>query len=320
MDRGKKRLVIIELLLAAVCVICILMMIRSRRGVTNKRIAVVVEDSENEKWSALRDGINEGAKEKNINIRFVTTGTFDNASDELDSAEEAVNDGCDVLMVWPYSKEAVSLIKKKKFKVPVILLGTDSGTSETTVGFNAFTCGQTLAKSILKDYDRDLSSKTVGFLTSEKKGYLQSQVKKGVESALNGSHYTEKFYTGDGTEKAVRKFLTRTKNRPDILVALDDSSLSLASDLIASNEDPGTKLYGAGFAPSNIYQVDMKHISTMVYPEIFRVGYYGIQAASTVTGFTLRKPESRTVGCKVLTNENLFDDDNEEALMTFRQN
>lgn len=320
MDKGKKRLVIIELLLAAVCVICILMMIRSRRGVTNKKIAVVVEDSENDKWSALRDGINEGAKGKNIDIRFVTTGTFDNATDELDSVTEAVNDGCDVLMVWPYSKKAVSLITKKKYKVPVILLGTDSGSNEMTVGVNAQNCGETLAKNILKDYDGNLSGKTVGFLSSERKGYLQIQVKKGVESALKGSRYTEKFYTGGGTDKAVRRFLTRTKNRPDILVALDDQSLTLASDLVASNEEPGIKLYGAGFAPSNIYQVDMKHISAMVYPEIFRIGYYGIQEASSATGMTLLRIKSRTVGCRVLTHENLFDDDNEEALMTFRQN
>lgn len=290
--------VIIELLLGCFAVFCIAMMIGSRRTPHKKQIAVIVEDSESDVWVPLKEGAKEAARENNVDIRFVTTGTFDNAADQVNSVDEAVNDGCNALLVVPVNDRAAWLIKKKNYRIPVLLLISDSSCDMKSISIDPREAGKKLAEMIMDDTDGAL---TVGFLTDRHGSRLIGQIRKETASILEKAGYKEAF-TKEGADQ---KFIKA--HRSDILVCLTEESLSAAADLAGQKRLSGVDVYGFGFATEDVYQLDMENIKGLAYPDIFRTGYYGVKEMTARLNGDPLKPKSRVIRTRSLRKEDIFE-------------
>ena len=272
MKKSGRTFVIIELLLAAFAILCIVMMVHSRSTPEKKKIAVIVEDSENDIWSMLKEGTQEAAKEKNVDIRFVTTGTFENAADEIDAVDDAVRDGCDGLLIYPVNERVVQQLKKRNYHIPVLLMITDSEYDVRSINCDPVDTGRNLAQMII---DNSGSMRTIGIITDRRYSRIVRQVKAEIDKVLKPEGYRESFIVNKADEDYIRN------HRTDVLLCLDEEAITTASSLVSENKIPGTTVYGCGFSPKDIYQLDMENIKGLAYLDIFKVGYYGVSELLT---------------------------------------
>lgn len=306
MKKNQKTFVIIILLLAAFAILCIVMMVRSRSVPEKKEIAVIVEDSENDIWSMLKEGTQEAAKEKNVDIRFVTTGTFENAADEIDAVDDAVRDGCDGLLIYPINEMVVQQLKKRNYHIPVLLMITDSEYDVRSINCDPVDTGRNLAQMII---DNSGSMRTIGIITDRRYSRIARQVKAEIDKVLKPEGYRESFIVNKADEDYIRN------HRTDVLLCLDEEAITTASSLVSENKIPGTTVYGCGFSPKDIYQLDMENIKGLAYLDIFKVGYYGVSEIADRVHGNLSQPRSRTVKNRILGKSDIFNEKN--MLYTF---
>jgi hypothetical protein len=306
MKKSGRTFVIIELLLAAFAILCIVMMVRSRSTPEKKKIAVIVEDSENDIWSMLKEGTQEAAKEKNVDIRFVTTGTFENAADEIDAVDDAVRDGCDGLLIYPVNERVVQQLKKRNYHIPVLLMITDSEYDVRSINCDPVDTGRNLAQMII---DNSGSMRTIGIITDRRYSRIVRQVKAEIDKVLKPEGYRESFIVNKADEDYIRN------HRTDVLLCLDEEAITTASSLVSENKIPGTTVYGCGFSPKDIYQLDMENIKGLAYLDIFKVGYYGVSEIADRVHGNLSQPRSRTVKNRILGKDDIFNEKN--MLYTF---
>ncbi len=306
MKKNQKTFVIIILLLAAFAILCIVMMVRSRSVPEKKEIAVIVEDSENDIWSMLKEGTQEAAKEKNVDIRFVTTGTFENDADEIDAVDDAVRDGCDGLLIYPVNERVVQQLKKRNYHIPVLLMITDSEYDVSSINCDPVDTGRNLAQMII---DNSGSNRTIGIITDRRYSRIARQVKAEIDKVLKPEGYRESFIVNKADEDYIRN------HRTDVLLCLDEEAITTASSLVSENKIPGTTVYGCGFSPKDIYQLDMENIKGLAYLDIFKVGYYGVSEIADRVHGNLSQPRSRTVKNRILGKDDIFNEKN--MLYTF---
>lgn len=306
MKKSGRTFVIIELLLAAFAILCIVMMVRSRSTPEKKKIAVIVEDSENDIWSMLKEGTQEAAKEKNVDIRFVTTGTFENAADEIDAVDDAVRDGCDGLLIYPVNERVVQQLKKRNYHIPVLLMITDSCYDVRSINCDPVGTGRNLAQMII---DNSGSMRTIGIITDKRYSRIVRQVKAEIDKVLKPEGYRESFIVNKADEDYIRN------HRTDVLLCLDEEAITTASSLVSENKIPGTTVYGCGFSPKDIYQLDMENIKGLAYLDIFKVGYYGVSEIADRLHGNLSQPRSRIVKNRILGKDDIFNEKN--MLYTF---
>lgn len=306
MKKSGRTFVIIELLLAAFAILCIVMMVHSRSTPEKKKIAVIVEDSENDIWSMLKEGTQEAAKEKNVDIRFVTTGTFENAADEIDAVDDAVRDGCDGLLIYPVNERVVQQLKKRNYHIPVLLMITDSEYDVRSINCDPVDTGRNLAQMII---DNSGSMRTIGIITDRRYSRIVRQVKAEIDKVLKPEGYRESFIVNKADEDYIRN------HRTDVLLCLDEEAITTASSLVSENKIPGTTVYGCGFSPKDIYQLDMENIKGLAYLDIFKVGYYGVSEIADRVHGNLSQPRSRTVKNRILGKDDIFNEKN--MLYTF---
>ena len=306
MKKSGRTFVIIELLLAAFAILCIVMMVHSRSVPEKKEIAVIVEDSENDIWSMLKEGTQEAAKEKNVDIRFVTTGTFENAADEIDAVDDAVRDGCDGLLIYPVNERVVQQLKKRNYHIPVLLMITDSEYDVRSINCDPVDTGRNLAQMII---DNSGSMRTIGIITDRRYSRIVRQVKAEIDKVLKPEGYRESFIVNKADEDYIRN------HRTDVLLCLDEEAITTASSLVSENKIPGTTVYGCGFSPKDIYQLDMENIKGLAYLDIFKVGYYGVSEIADRVHGNLSQPRSRTVKNRILGKDDIFNEKN--MLYTF---
>ena len=306
MKKSGRTFVIIELLLAAFAILCIVMMVHSRSTPEKKKIAVIVEDSENDIWSMLKEGTQEAAKEKNVDIRFVTTGTFENAADEIEAVDDAVRDGCDGLLIYPVNERFVQQLKKRNYHIPVLLMITDSEYDVRSINCDPVDTGRNLAQMII---DNSGSMRTIGIITDRRYSRIVRQVKAEIDKVLKPEGYRESFIVNKADEDYIRN------HRTDVLLCLDEEAITTASSLVSENKIPGTTVYGCGFSPKDIYQLDMENIKGLAYLDIFKVGYYGVSEIADRVHGNLSQPRSRTVKNRILGKDDIFNEKN--MLYTF---
>ena len=88
------------------------------------------------------------------------------------------------------------------------------------------------------------------------------------------------------TPYSVSSLLKKSK-RTDVVIALDDDSLSQAAAYLKGKRGRGRKLYGVGCSSTNAYYLDKGVISAMVTCDYFTLGYESIEA--TLEGEDIKK-------------------------------
>ena len=87
------------LMLVAVIIWAFYNMLNVGKQETSYRVSVVVENSNSDRWTSLRQGLEQAARDYNISLSFVSTGSFSTAMEEMDVVKKQVTNGANGIIL-----------------------------------------------------------------------------------------------------------------------------------------------------------------------------------------------------------------------------
>lgn len=324
MDDSRKRFIFIEAVLAIMVLVLAVVMLKEQRGEAKRKVSVIVQDSDNSQWSAFRYGLKMAAEDQGIEVFVVSTGDGMTVDEEIDAVKYEINHGADAIIVQPVSgTDMEGKLKKLEKKVPVMLVGNtashdrDSSKLPTTEPDN-YAMGQAVAEELLADYNGNLKGKAIEIVTAD--GGSESAVsrRKGFQEVLEGSGadiaWSLHGVFGDSEQGSLKN-----QPRADIVVALDDASLTAAGEYSAAKDLHGALLYGIGNSTEAVYYLDTGIVECLVVPDEFSAGYQSLtEVAKSLQGY-FHKMQDTMLSYTVLRKEELFTEKNQEILFTLSQ-
>lgn len=324
MKNNKKVFILTEIALGIMVIILAFIMIREKNGRDLKRISVIVQHSDDSQWSAFKYGLKMAAQDEGVEVFIVNTEKILTVDEEIDLIKDEIENGADAVIIQPVPGiDAEKSLKKIKNKVPVILVecaASEDGESSgiPTVKPDNYAMGQALAEELLIDYNGSLKGKTLGIVTEDPDSEAAVSRRRGVEDALKDTGADILWFVS-GSLREIEENTLDKQTKVDIVIALDNNSLTVAGEYSVHNDLHGALVYGIGNSTEAIYYLDTGITQCLIVPDEFNVGYQSLKAAVESLGHPFYRIESETISYFVIHREELFSPQNQEIIFTMSQ-
>ncbi len=283
-------------------------------------VSVIVNDSNNDRWIALREGLEQAAGDYNIDLNFVSTGKFASVDEELALINRELENGAEGIIVQMMGE--TEELEEISSRAAVMLLETDVSPE----GVYAFAgpdnnaIGNALADAIKEDFGAELSGKTVGILSGNEEKLSTQQRLSGLQEGLNGTGAEILWKIGCANEQSRNTDALQGAAPVDIVIALEnDETERMVDYLQAENTRMQSFLYGVGCSEKAVYYLDKGVICTLVVPNEFNMGYQSMEAVANQLNYRLTKAADCQVDYLVVDRTSLYDEDNQKVLFPIVQ-
>ena len=279
-------------------------------------VSVIVNDSNNDRWIAMREGLEQAAKDDDIQLNYVSTGVFASEDEEKALIEREVENGADGIIVQLVSSEdTYAVFEKIDSSVAVMLLETDAvseGVYSVTAPDNLW-IGEALAQTVLQDYGDSLSEKKIGILSGNQNQLSMQQRLGSVKKLLEDENIEPVWILSGQGENLSSELVTKQADEPvDILITLD----YLQADTSYKRQ---FMIYGEGCSDKTVYYLDKGIIKSLVVPNEFNMGYQSVHTIAEQIKYKFSSAESTTVDSLVINRQNLYDEENQKTLFPIVQ-
>ncbi|MDD4369022.1 MAG: substrate-binding domain-containing protein [Oscillospiraceae bacterium] len=334
MKDDRKLFIIIELLLAVVTVILAVILFEEQQPQTPKRISLILQDSDASQWAALKYGMEMAAEDQDVSLFVVNTSASLTAADELDAIKDEISRGSAGIIVQPLpGTEVEASLRQYAGKVPLILIESQTAAvaddEQTAANVNLTESlpvveadnsglGQTLAQTVLSDYNGNLAGKTIGLVIGSASTAAAEAREAAFRQALQTSG-ADMIWTVSETDPARLETVLPTKPQADIVVALDSRGLMTAGACAADKNLHGAVLYGIGNSTEAIYYLDTGLVKALIVPDEFEIGYQSLTEIAKSIKRLLYQPQSQLVSFSLLRRDNLFSKENQDLFYALSQ-
>ena len=309
---------LVLLLLILIGVVTALMIRESGSTAQPRKIHVIIDNSNDNRWVQFIAGMKQAAEDQEVNLTIVPTGHMETLSEEAAVVERAIGNGTDGVIVQLCSSiDAASTLERLSARTNIELVDESAyEVMSNIVGIvspDHRALGEAIAAETDRFADKPLEQCTIGVIrgssalsSSEHRmdGFIQELENRGGKAAWVLEQ------TGDA--KNIKDYLAEVK-APDILVALDNAGLEAAGDYAAAL---GNKMIvvGTGTSTKALYYLDSGIVQSLVVPEDYMMGY---QSVSDLADYIHRNrflPQVRTIQFRTVWKDTLFAEENQEIL------
>ncbi len=314
--------ILIESILALLIAVSVLVIYAVNRENREKKISVLLEDSESMKWAGLKYGIRMAAQDLNAEVFFVSTDsgwTVDTLQSLIE--EEAAGDADAVLTLGLPGEEAAEMLQQegKKVSLELIMTGVtdaDSSFNLTVTEPDHYQAGYALGQELQDNYSGGIQGKTLGVLAASPDSRMILERNQGFLDSVKDSG-SEVLWTTVGENAEDPSFL-QDLPAVDLIVALDDESTIQSGILTEKHELHGAICYGIGDSMQSIYYLDTGRIECLVVPDSFQTGYNAV--ASVLNRRIIEsEAEEEKPEYSVLYRDTLYEEENQGILLTLSQ-
>ncbi|MCM1143565.1 MAG: substrate-binding domain-containing protein [Blautia sp.] len=281
-------------------------------------VSVIVNDSNNDRWIALRLGLEQAAKDYNIDLNYVSTGKFTNAEEEMALIYRELESGAEGIIVQMISGEETTDIADISTKASLVLLESDVTPEDVyaLVEPDNVEIGRMLAESVKEDFGEELEGKKIGILSGGRQQLSVQQRLQGVEEGFREDAVTIVWNRELHYPYAAEDGQLERLEEVDIMIALGNDETEILADYLYAQSGTETicKLYGVGCSEKAVYYLDKGMIQTLVTPNEFNMGYRSMEAVAAQIQYYSEKAKSSQVGCIAVNRANMYDEENEKIL------
>ncbi len=288
------------------------------------KVSVIVENSGLDRWSLMRQGLEQAARDYNIDLNYVSTSGFDGVSAELDVVRREIENGAKGIIVQMASGGNTEDIAEVAAKASVVLIETDVTPEDlyVVVGPDNIRMGTALAKAVTEDFGPELSDRKIGILSGNQKQLAMQQRFSGVTDSLADEGAQVAWCIEGTAEQEKEAFGAMLRETPvDILIVLGNDELEMVMDEFAAGEPTDGKcvVYGVGSSEKTVYYLDKGWIDTLVVPNEFNMGYQSMEAIAGQLIYHTDVVEKCEVDYLVVDRTNLYDEDIQKILFPIVQ-
>lgn len=324
MKREKFYFDIIILLLVVAIVGSFVAMFNGNQKKDTYSVSVIVNNSNNSRWIAMRDGLEQAAKDYDITLDYVSTGEISGIEEEMQLINREIERGADGLIIQ-FSDSEIDMERMMTItsRADMVLIETDASPSElyTCVSPDNLAMGSEIALALKKDLGKNLSDKKIGILSGNQKQFSLQQRLNGFLNMFDGSEAQIEWIVEENPGTGITEFRYNQLTTPvDILVALGNGETEQAIDYAVSvSETRSVLLYGIGNSEKAVYYLDKGIVQTLVVPNEFNMGYESVEVLVNHMDFPLSEIEKREVNFLTADRENLYEEESERILFPIVQ-
>lgn len=281
-----------------------------------KQISIILYGNEIDRWESLKQGIDQGANDNEIEINYVLMSTTHNVEEQLQLIQREIDNGADgILLAANDSDMDLSSIKRPFKSFPILCV--ESGVSNekiTLASADNYAMGESLAEAV-KEQENSIAKIAI---------IMDNQQRDSVRKRYEGFEHRirEKFDKFTYWERKVGEdrpmiFAQRelTGEAVDVVIALDNSSLEAVVDATI-NLNKRVKIYGIANSDKAVYYLDNAKIKTLVYQDEFSMGYLALKSLLGEADYN-EKEMTNYIQYHVVNEASLYLPENQRVLFPF---
>lgn len=278
-------------------------------------------DSMEESQQAIRQGIEQAAKDFKCEVTAVAFDSSIDASEQLELINREVKNGADAILIEPVNeKEIADVLMKINKKIPVVQMNSWVEGKENElpkVHVDNYKMGERLAAKIAKDMKE---TQKVLLVESEMNYNDIAETCRGVKEFLEnkGIVIEEAEIPNGETERA--GVLPRILENPDagVVVVFSTTQLELCGKFKKENAAlSDTAIYGIGKSNQVISYVEEKLIQAIGVTNEYSTGYLG--AMKAVNELKGERQEEKSIDFSIVDIDNIYTTENQRLLFPFVQ-
>lgn len=301
-------------------------------------VSVIVDDSSSDRWTAFREGLEQGAAEEKVYINVVSTDSFRSVGEEASAIRKEIESGTDGLIVEPCRGDINNQLADLLPQTSSVLscVGISGEKELDVIKPDWYAMGEAAAEAAA-EYIAGVSQLGTNEYSSgtetdsgEHPGDDRRQMRIGIISGNLRLDDMEQCIDGarDCLEKAGARIVweisaeemkdpkyleTKLNQEPaDILLTLEDAMTQLAVSVMEERGD--IKIFGIGRSEQNIASLDEGKIQVLIVPDEYFMGYHCVKILAQKLGYHLTRTETARVPFVTVTKENIYEGDIETVL------
>ncbi|WP_239617932.1 substrate-binding domain-containing protein [Cohnella mopanensis] len=288
-------------------------------------IVTKTSDPNVEFWQALAAGTKVAAKEFGVDIEIVGPRTESDVEGQINLLNTIVNYGPlpDAIILAPIDYEKMIPTIEKIIKAGIELVTIDSsvkgGLSSSAIYTDNIAAGDkagTEAAALLS------SSSRVAIINSDRESSSLYERESGVRQAFArfpGIHIMDTYFCNGEEEKAyeITKKLLSGNDPVDGIITLNETATQGAARAVKDlGLQRGVKLVGFDSSIQGISQLEEGELQAIVVQKPFNMGYLAVKSSVKVLN-KMNVDSHIDTGSEVITQANMYTDENEKLLFPF---
>ncbi|MCI8485014.1 MAG: substrate-binding domain-containing protein [Lachnospiraceae bacterium] len=287
------------------------------------KISVIVNNSNDERWIALRQGLEQAAKDYDLDLNYVFTGEFKNLEEELEMVSREIEGGAEgIIIQMVFSGDLAREIPEFETDTKIVLIESDLAAEgiHTYVGPDNHEIGKALAEAVLEEYGETLAQKRVGILSGNQRQYAMQQRLAGLKEGLEAAAPEIVWILDKNEAQAETEGQAGICDSLDFVIALGNRETEQMADYMQIQEGiENCLLYGVGCSEKAVYYLDKGMIQTLVVPNEFNMGYQSMEIIGEQLKYHWENTKGSQIDYLVIHKGNLYDTENQKVLFPIVQ-
>lgn len=287
-------------------------------------VSVIVNDSNNERWNAMREGMEQAASDYNIKLNIVSTDTRMSSEQQMEYIKGEINNGADGIITEPVSSDNMTdFVEKISSDTAVILLNTDIEPEGvyTTVMPDNDAIGQSIGQAVL-NAGEDISGKSIGIVSGNQHQESMQQRLMGLKEILGSYSNNVSWTLSTSSGSVAEELMSYLQSQPvSIVVALGNTETEAAIDVALKKNSNGSpySLYGEGYSEKAVYYLDKGIVKNLVVPNELNMGYLSVQAIARRLQHETNSAVNMKIDFLSVDKNNVYNIDNQKLLFPLVQ-
>lgn len=284
-------------------------------------ISVITRGKNTESWTTIKQGIDQAAKDLNVEVSFVTLSSENNTDEQISLMQREITNGAGAIVIAPANSEDLKQpIEKARKSIPVITMQStvDSIENLPYIACDNFELGSALAHKLI---DNSKTERKIAILRNSMDCSNIHQRYMGVITTLNATKNKIEYWDiPDDPQEAYDTARGMLQNSNAVtLIALDGATLEAAGKAERDLLKTGSKqveIYGLGRTNTVVSLLENEVIRSIGVENEYNLGYLSIQSA---VNHINKKADSgsTTINFAIVDHENMYNSDNQRLLFPF---
>ena len=241
-----------------------------------KRVAVIVEKSGDEKWNSFMNGLKQAAGIANIHLIICNTDEIENAEMEKEIIKEQKRNNIDAFIICPApGSDTKDMLKKQCAKTPYTLIMEDVYSKEggnsgnPVIGPDYYKIGSELGKQLGEKRQK------IGVVANWKESKSDQDAIRGLKDSLKDTKSEIDWYCYRKKDQNIYEKVSK-KDKVDAIVVLDPHALEELGEQSDEDSYQGADIYGIGSSVKAVVLLDNGNIQGLVVPDAYEIGYKSV--------------------------------------------
>lgn len=268
---------------------------------TEKKVAVIVQNSGDKNWNSFIKGLKESAKVNNIHLIICNADEINNIDDQKELINEQIENGVDAFIISPApgsktKTEMKTICGDKPFILVTedVYMGENKKSEYPVIKPDNYKIGYSLGKEMVGK-----SIKKIGIVLGQEEKEETADRYKGFEDAIKDSGMKVAWKYNGIENKDIVKIVNR-RSKVDAIVALDNYSLDNLGENAREDSYNGAKIYGVGTNVESFVLVDYGKVECVIIPDGYEMGYKSVKEITERLNHTFYVMKSTNVEHKIV--------------------